>query len=83
MTADQVKCKEFRGALNYNLEKVSQGKAEVLDTSLTEVNEKSIMEEVRMVRMLRPNLAKYFYHTSLNFPPDENLGNEQMSIIYL
>ncbi|SDP86080.1 Relaxase/Mobilisation nuclease domain-containing protein [Mucilaginibacter sp. OK268] len=81
MTADQVKGKGFRGALNYNLEKVSQGKAEILDTSFTGVNEKSIMEEVRMVRMLRPNLAKYFYHTSLNFPPDENLGNEQMNII--
>jgi hypothetical protein len=81
MTADQVKGKGFRGALNYNLERVSQGRAEVLDTSFTEVNEKFIMEEVRMVRMQRPNLAKYFYHTSLNFPPDENPGNEQMNII--
>ncbi|MDN3551575.1 relaxase/mobilization nuclease domain-containing protein [Mucilaginibacter aquaedulcis] len=81
MTADQVKGKGFRGALNYNLEKVSKGKAEVLDSSFTEIKEKAIMEEIKMVRMQRPNLAKYFYHTSLNFPPAENLGNEQMNMI--
>ncbi|OOQ59836.1 relaxase/mobilization nuclease domain-containing protein [Mucilaginibacter pedocola] len=81
MTADQVKGKGFRGALMYNLEKVSKGKAEVLVMSFAELKERSIMEEVKMVRMQRPNLQKYFYHTSLNFPPQEDLGNEQMNII--
>ncbi|WDF57248.1 hypothetical protein [Mucilaginibacter sp. KACC 22063] len=28
-------------------------------------------------RMLRPNPQKYFYHTSLHFSPNENLGDEQ------
>lgn len=79
MTADLVKGKGFRGALNYNLQKVADGKAEVLYSSFAEVNADSIMQEVRMVRMLRPNLARYFYHTSLNFPPEENLSNEQMN----
>lgn len=81
MTADQVKGKGFRGALRYNLQKVEHGKAKVLDMTFTSNKEDSIMREVALVRMLRPNLQKYFYHTSLNFPPNENLGDEQMNII--
>jgi len=81
MTADQVKGKGFRGALRYNLKKVDQGVAKILDMTFTSGKEDSIMREVALVRMLRPNLQKYFYHTSLNFPPNENLGNEQMILI--
>lgn len=81
MTADQVKGKGFRGALRYNLKKVDQGVAKILDMTFTSGKEDSIMREVALVRMLRPNLQKYFYHTSLNFPPNENLGNEQMNMI--
>jgi len=81
MTADQVKGKGFRGALRYNLQKVDQGVAKILDMTFTSDKEDSIMQEVALVRMLRPNLQKYFYHTSLNFPPNENLGDEQMNII--
>jgi hypothetical protein len=78
MTADQVKGKSFRGALRYNLEKVENKVAEVLDMSFSKLSENSIMKEVRMVRMQRPNLQKYFYHTSLNFPVHENLSNDAM-----
>ena len=81
MTADQVKGKGFRGALRYNLQKVDQGVAKILDMTFTSGKEDFIMREVALVRMLRPNLQKYFYHTSLNFPPSENLGDEQMNII--
>ncbi len=81
MTADQVKGKGFRGALKYNLQKVDQGVAEILDMTFTSGKEDAIMREVALVRMLRPNLQKYFYHTSLNFPPNENLGDEQVNII--
>ncbi|MCD8739705.1 relaxase/mobilization nuclease domain-containing protein [Mucilaginibacter roseus] len=81
MTADQVKGKGFRGALRYNLQKVEHGKAKVLDMTFTSGKEDPIMREVALVRMLRPNLQKYFYHTSLNFPPNENLGDEQMNLI--
>jgi hypothetical protein len=81
MTADQVKGKGFRGALRYNLQKVEHSKAKVLDMTFTSGKEDSIMREVALVRMLRPNLQKYFYHTSLNFPPNENLGDEQMNLI--
>ncbi len=81
MTGNMIKGKGFRGALRYNLEKVEKGVAEVLSHSFVEVSEKTIMKEIQMVRMLRPNLQKYFYHTSINFPPSENLSNEKMNEI--
>ena len=75
MTGNMIKGKGFRGALRYNLEKVEKGVAEVLSHSFVEVSEKTIMKEIQMVRMLRPNLQKYFYHTSINFPPSINAGS--------
>jgi Relaxase/Mobilisation nuclease domain len=83
MTGNQIKGKVFRGALRYNLEKLEKGMAELLDRSFVGISEKSIMKEVQMVRVLRPNLQKYFYHTSINFPPQENLPNETMKQIGL
>jgi hypothetical protein len=81
MTGNQIKGKGFRGALRYNLEKVNNKVAEVLDHSFARVSESSIMKEVQFVRMQRPNLQKYFYHTSINFPPTEDLPNELMTRI--
>jgi hypothetical protein len=78
MTGSQVKGRSFRGALRYNQEKVGAGKAEVLDYSFVNTTERNIMKEVAMVRMQRPDLKKYFYHTSINFPKDENASNELM-----
>lgn len=78
MTANMIKGKGFRGALRYNLEKVQKGVAEVLDHSFVDVSEKIIMREVQMIKVLRPNLQKFFYHTSINFPPTENLTNTAM-----
>lgn len=81
MTGNQIKGKGFRGALRYNLEKVEKGIAEVLDHSFVSASEKTIMKEVQMVRAQRPNLQKYFYHTSINFPPCEDLANKTMKQI--
>ncbi len=81
MTGNQIKGKGFRGALRYNLEKVDKGVAEVLDSSFVRQSENSILKEVQMIRVQRPNLQKYFYHTSINFPPEENLPNELMKRI--
>ncbi len=78
MTANMTKGKGFRGALRYNLEKVAKGVAEVLDNSFVNVTEKAILKEIQMVKVLRPNLRKFFYHTSINFPPGENLSNTLM-----
>jgi len=83
MTGNQIKGKGFRGALRYNLEKVEKGVAEILDHSFASTSERIIMKEVQMVKMLRPNLQKYFYHTSVNFPPGENLSNQKMKQIGL
>lgn len=73
-----IKGKGFRGALRYNMDKVAKGVAEVLDHSFVEVSEKSILKEVQMVKVMRPNLQKFFYHTSINFPPTEDLSNTTM-----
>ncbi|MVN92669.1 relaxase/mobilization nuclease domain-containing protein [Mucilaginibacter aquatilis] len=82
MTADQVKGKGFKGALGYNLDKVAKDVAKVLTSTFNKENDlKAILKEVSLVRMQRPNLAKYFYHTSLNFPTSENLKDEQMKTI--
>jgi hypothetical protein len=76
MTGSQVKGRSFRGALRYNQEKVATGKAEVLDNSFANTTERNIMKEVAMVRMQRPDLKNYFYHTSINFPKEENVSEK-------
>jgi hypothetical protein len=81
MTGNQIKGKGFRGALRYNLDKVDRQVAEVLDHSFASASEKTIMKEIQFVRMMRPNLQKYFYHTSINFPPSEDLSNQMMTQI--
>ncbi len=78
MTANLIKGKGFRGALRYNLDKVAKNVALVLDSTFARSAEQGIMKEVQMIRSLRPRLEKYFYHTSINFPPDENISNELM-----
>ena len=83
MTGNQIKGKGFRGALRYNLEKVNKGVAEILDHSFASTSERTIMKEIQMVKVLRPNLQKYFYHTSINFPPGEDLPNDKMKQIGL
>lgn len=83
MTGIQIKGRSFRGALRYNLEKVQQNLAEVLDYSFVGTSEQVIMKEVRLVRVQRPNLRKYFYHTSLNFPPEEDISSDLMKQIGL
>ncbi|NOT74420.1 MAG: relaxase/mobilization nuclease domain-containing protein [Cyclobacteriaceae bacterium] len=81
MTGNQIKGKGFRGALRYNLEKVDKGVAELLYSSFAGKSENSILKEVQLIRVQKPNLLKYFYHTSINFPPEENLSNEVMKRI--
>jgi hypothetical protein len=83
MTGNQIKGKGFRGALRYNLEKVEKGIAEILEHSFASTAEKTILTEIQMVRIQRPNLKKFFYHTSINFPPGEDLPNDKMKQIGL
>ena len=83
MTANLVKGKGFKGALRYNMDKVDKKEAEVLDHSFARISEKSILKEVLAIKVQRPNLQRYFYHTSINFPYNENLSNEVMKKIGL
>lgn len=78
MTADLNKSKDFRKALRYNLKKVQNNDAEILDHSFVRVSEESMMYEIQMVKAQRPNLQKFFYHTSIDFPPGENVSDETM-----
>lgn len=63
------------GALNYNLKKLflpdGNQRAELLSTNFASTDVKGIAREVKMIRSLRPNLNRYVYHTSLNFPKEE------------
>lgn len=78
-----IKGKGFRGALKYNLGKVDKKAAEVLDHNFARLSEKAILKEVQMIKVLRPNLQKFFYHTSINFPYEEELSNDLMKQIGL
>lgn len=75
------------GALQYNLKKMNlpdrRQRAEILASNFTNMNIGQIKREIDMVRSLRPNLNRYAYHTSLNFPGEEltGLSNEKMLAI--
>jgi len=75
MIASQKIGKSFMGALDYNLKKLflrdGNKRAELLSTNFASTDIKGIAMEIEMVRSLRPNLNRYVYHTSLNFPKEE------------
>jgi len=82
MIAKQIKGKNFIGAFAYNERKMNiadkNKRAEILGTNFTSLKKGLIDKEIRMVRSLRPNLKKYFYHTALSFHPSEQLDNATM-----
>jgi hypothetical protein len=75
MIAIQKIGKSFTGALNYNLKKLNhpdrRKRAELLETNFTSLNPAQVKLEVDWIRQLRPSLSRYVYHTSLNFPKEE------------
>lgn len=82
MIAKQIKGKNFIGAFSYNAKKMQlpdkNKRAEILGSNFSSLEKKLIDREVRIVRNLRPNLAKYFYHTALSFHPSEIIDNTTM-----
>jgi len=66
MIAKQVKGSGFRGALEYNLKK-----GKVIDSNMAGENARDLSKEFRISRMLKPNLKKAVYHTSLAVSKDE------------
>lgn len=85
MIAKQIKGKNFIGAFAYNEKKMNiadeNKRAEILGTNLTSLKKRMIDKEIRMIRSLRPNLKKYFYHTALSFHPSEQIDNATMKEI--
>ncbi|RWY48318.1 relaxase/mobilization nuclease domain-containing protein [Mucilaginibacter gilvus] len=82
MIAIQKIGKSFMGALSYNLKKMAHPdkrfRAELLETNFSSLDAIQVEKEVHLLRSLKPNLNRYVYHTSLNFPKDENLDNKTL-----
>lgn len=74
-------------ALNYNFRKLYHDdpsqRAELLDTNFTSLEREHIKREVDVLRSLRPDLSRYAYHTSLNFPKEDSskLDNDKLLAI--
>ncbi|WP_462265726.1 relaxase/mobilization nuclease domain-containing protein [Mucilaginibacter sp.] len=75
MIASQKIGKSFMGALNYNLKKLYHPdenlRAELLDTNFSSLDTGQIRKEIDWLCSLKPNLGRYVYHTSLNFPVED------------
>jgi hypothetical protein len=82
MIASQKIGKSFMGALSYNLKKMHhpdpKQRAKLLATNFTSLDKEQVRREVELVRELRPNLNRYVYHTSLNFPKEDQLQNTEL-----
>jgi hypothetical protein len=89
MIAIQKIGKSFMGALNYNLKKLylpdKRIRGELLASNFMSIDTHVISKEIDMVRSLRPNLNRYAYHTSLNFPNEDQaqLSNDKLLAIAL
>ena len=84
MIAKQIKGKDFKAALAYNMKKLDlppDSKALVLGSTFSSLSEKSINQEIYVSKSLRPNLKKFFYHTALSFHPSEKINNIKMKAI--
>jgi hypothetical protein len=85
MIASQKIGKSFMGALNYNLKKLHhpdpEMRAELLTTNFASIDPAIIKEEVYLMKSLKPNLSRYVYHTSINFPKEDLLDNKKLLAI--
>ncbi len=85
MIASQKIGKSFMGALNYNLKKLyhpnPETRAELLATNFASTDPTIIRQEVEMMKSMKPNLGRYVYHTSINFPKEDLLDNDKLLAI--
>lgn len=78
--------KSIKGALNYNEQKVSQGKAELILASQfgCDVDELKFSQKLTVfesLNLLNPKSKVNTLHLSLNFPPEETLNTETLQRI--
>jgi len=85
MIASQKIGKSFMGALNYNLKKLyhtdPEMRAELLATNFADIDPNIIRQEVDLMKSMKPNLSRYVYHTSINFPKEDLLDNDKLLAI--
>lgn len=77
MIAKQIVGTSFRGVLNYNEQKIKEGYGELIGTNMLGTDSKTLAKEFNLISVLKPNVSKVVYHTSLSIAPDEQLSNEQ------
>lgn len=76
--------KFFRGAFQYNLKKIEEGKASFLYSSMFKMEHPSFKEmqaELLDISTMCPNVEKPVFHTSLNFSPKEHLDDELLKAV--
>ena len=78
MIHKSVKGRGFRGVLNYV---ESKDGARRIGGNMAGDSARSLAEEFRAVRELRPNLRQAVYHVSLRAAPGEQLTIEQWQVI--
>ncbi len=82
MIAKQSIGKSFMGALDYNLKKMEHqdpGKrATLLETNSQSMDRNQIQAELAMMKQMNPRLQRNTWHTSLNFPKEDQLSDKKM-----
>jgi hypothetical protein len=85
MIAKQSIGKSFMGALDYNLKKMEHPdlgqRATLLETNCQSMNRNQILAELAIMKQMNPRLQRNTWHTSLNFPKEDQLSDKKMLTI--
>ncbi len=85
MIAKQSIGKSFMGALDYNLMKMEHPdpghRATLLETNSQSMDRDQILAELSMMKQMNPRLQRNTWHTSLNFPKEDQLSDKKMLAI--
>lgn len=76
----------LKGAFQYNIGKVEEGKAAFFYSSMFKNNFpapdfKAMQKELSEIISFCPSVSKPVFHTSLNFSPDEHLDDETLQLV--
>jgi hypothetical protein len=82
MIAKQSIGKSFMGALDYNLKKLEHPdpdqRATLLESNSQSMDRNQILAELAMMKQMNPRLQRNTWHTSLNFPKDDQLTDKDI-----
>lgn len=74
----------FKGAFQYNIKKIEERKASFFYSSSFKLEEptfKDMIHEFNEMVEQCPNVSKPVFHTSINFPPDEELDDDTLKSV--